>query len=96
MILNQSEYISTGDQRIHYVSGFSGSAGTVVITLHEALLWTDSRYHIQADEQLYENWTLKRSGLFWVFFLIHQKPNEPKIFVFSKKVTLVSKRIRNG
>lgn len=59
---HQSEYISTRDQRIHYVSGFSGSAGTVVITAHEALLWTDSRYHIQAEQQLYDGWTLKKSG----------------------------------
>ncbi|XP_037029455.1 xaa-Pro aminopeptidase ApepP-like [Bradysia coprophila] len=59
---HQSEYISTGDQRIHYVSGFSGSAGTVVITADEALLWTDSRYHIQAEDQLYESWTLKKAG----------------------------------
>lgn len=34
------------------LSGFDGSAGTLVITLSEAALWTDSRYFIQAEEQL--------------------------------------------
>lgn len=54
--------MSPGDKRIDYVSSFSGSAGTVVITADAALLWTDSRYHIQAEAQLDENWTLKKSG----------------------------------
>ena len=35
------------------LSGFDGSAGTLVITLSEAALWTDSRYFIQAEEQLH-------------------------------------------
>ncbi|MFA5570378.1 MAG: aminopeptidase P family N-terminal domain-containing protein, partial [Sphaerochaetaceae bacterium] len=37
-----------------YVSQFSGSAGTIVITHEEALLWTDSRYFIQAAKELKE------------------------------------------
>ena len=35
-----------------WLSGFAGSAGTLVITDREALLWTDSRYFLQAGEQL--------------------------------------------
>ena len=35
-----------------FISGFTGSAGAVVVTLDEAGLWTDGRYFIQAEEQL--------------------------------------------
>lgn len=35
-----------------WLSGFSGSAGVMVVTLSEACLWTDGRYFIQAEEQL--------------------------------------------
>ncbi|MBQ7041906.1 MAG: aminopeptidase P family protein [Muribaculaceae bacterium] len=49
---HQSEYISDHWQVRRWLSGFTGSAGTLVITLSEALLWTDSRYFIQAAQQL--------------------------------------------
>ena len=51
------------DKRTEYISGFSGSAGTAVVTLNKALLWTDGRYHLQASQQLDENWTLMKDGL---------------------------------
>ena len=35
-----------------FISGFNGSAGTAVVTLKDAALWTDSRYFIAAEEQL--------------------------------------------
>ena len=38
-----------------WISGFTGSAGTIVVTNKEAGLWTDSRYFIQAEEQLKES-----------------------------------------
>ncbi|KAJ6605041.1 Xaa-Pro aminopeptidase ApepP [Pseudolycoriella hygida] len=60
---HQSEYVAPADKRIYYVSSFSGSAGVVVITAEKALLWTDSRYHEQAEAELdLEVWTLMRSG----------------------------------
>lgn len=46
------EYIASHWQVRRWLSGFTGSAGTLVITLNEALLWTDSRYFIQAALQL--------------------------------------------
>lgn len=49
---HQSEYLSDHWQARRYLSGFSGSAGSLVVTRDEALLWTDSRYFIQASEQL--------------------------------------------
>ena len=49
---HQSEYISDYWKVRDWVSGFTGSNGTAVITLDEAALWTDSRYFLQAAEQL--------------------------------------------
>ena len=49
---HQSEYISGHWQVRRYFSGFTGSAGTLVVTADQALLWTDSRYFIQAAQQL--------------------------------------------
>ena len=37
-------------------------AGVAVVTLNEALLWTDGRYHLQASQQLDQNWTLMKQG----------------------------------
>ncbi len=47
-----SEYLPERYKTIEWVSGFTGSAGTLVITAEEAGLWTDSRYFVQATEQL--------------------------------------------
>ncbi|GMI27277.1 hypothetical protein TeGR_g4510 [Tetraparma gracilis] len=49
---HQSEYVSPCDERRSYLSGFSGSAGTAVVTRGEALVYTDSRYYLQASAQL--------------------------------------------
>ncbi|MBQ4345000.1 MAG: aminopeptidase P family protein [Muribaculaceae bacterium] len=49
---HQSEYIAEHWQARYWLSGFNGSAGTLVVTDKEALLWTDSRYFIQATDQL--------------------------------------------
>ena len=46
------EYIASHWQIRRWLSGFNGSAGTLVITANDALLWTDSRYFLQAAEQL--------------------------------------------
>ena len=49
---HSSEYVSEHWETRKWISGFTGSAGTAVITLENAGLWTDSRYFIQAEEQL--------------------------------------------
>lgn len=49
---HQSEYPSEHWKFRDYVSGFTGSNGTAVVTLDDAGLWTDSRYFLQAAEQL--------------------------------------------
>lgn len=47
-----SEYLAEHWQCRKWLTGFTGSAGTAVVTKDEALLWTDSRYWLQAEEQL--------------------------------------------
>ncbi|KAH3758780.1 Xaa-Pro aminopeptidase 1, partial [Pelomyxa schiedti] len=50
---HMSEYIAPSDKRRAFVSGFTGSAGTAVVTAAGgAALWTDSRYFLQAAKQL--------------------------------------------
>lgn len=60
---HQSEYIAPCDCRRMYVSGFTGSAGTAVVTETKAALWTDGRYFLQAERQMDSNWTLMKMGL---------------------------------
>ncbi|XP_061342292.1 aminopeptidase P1 [Gastrolobium bilobum] len=59
---HQSEYVSERDERRAFVSGFTGSAGLALITKDEALLWTDGRYFLQAEQQLSDQWRLMRIG----------------------------------
>lgn len=49
---HSGEYVPKHWETRKWLSGFTGSAGTAVITLQQAGLWTDSRYFLQADEQL--------------------------------------------
>ncbi|KAI0691006.1 Creatinase/aminopeptidase [Cerioporus squamosus] len=58
-----SEYIAQCDERRAFISGFTGSAGTAVVTAQEAFLFTDGRYFLQAEKQLDQNWTLMKQGL---------------------------------
>ncbi|KAL2818455.1 hypothetical protein BDW59DRAFT_175187 [Aspergillus cavernicola] len=60
---HQSEYIAPCDGRREFISGFSGSAGTAIISLSEAALSTDGRYFNQAAKQLDNNWTLLKRGV---------------------------------
>lgn len=48
----QSEYVADHWMGRAWISGFNGSAGTAVVTMHSAALWTDSRYFLAAEEQL--------------------------------------------
>ncbi len=47
-----SEYVPEYYRFRHWISGFTGSAGTVVVTMEKSGLWTDGRYYIQAENQL--------------------------------------------
>ncbi|KAF7720703.1 hypothetical protein EC973_006318 [Apophysomyces ossiformis] len=60
---HQSEYIADCYKRRHWISGFTGSAGFAIVSEHEAALFTDGRYFLQASEELDENWILMKQGL---------------------------------
>lgn len=70
---HQSEYVAPLDQRRSFISGFSGSAGTVIVTRDvtcmndvpegQAALATDGRYFNQATNELDFNWTLLKQGI---------------------------------
>ena len=49
---HQSEYVADHWKSREWISGFNGSAGTAVVTMTSAALWTDSRYFLAAEEQL--------------------------------------------
>ncbi|KAL8237413.1 hypothetical protein R6Q59_018494 [Mikania micrantha] len=59
---HQSEFIAECYMRRAYISGFTGSAGTAVVTSNKAALWTDGRYYLQAEKQLSSSWILMRAG----------------------------------
>ncbi|KAL0455076.1 UNVERIFIED_CONTAM: Aminopeptidase P2 [Sesamum latifolium] len=63
---HQSEFTSECYARRAYISGFTGSAGTAVVTKDKAALWTDGRYFLQAEQQLSSSWILMRAGNFGV------------------------------
>lgn len=52
---HQSEYVPEHCKARQWISGFTGSAGTVVVTHKEAGLWTDGRYFLQAEKQLQDS-----------------------------------------
>ena len=55
---HNSEYVAAHWEARQWLTGFTGSAGTAVVTMNKAALWTDSRYFLQAEEQL------KGTGIF--------------------------------
>lgn len=60
---HESEYVGAHFKARRFITGFTGSAGTAVITLTEAGLWTDGRYFVQAENQLKDSTvTLFRMG----------------------------------
>ena len=60
---HSSEYVPEFAMRRTFISDFTGSAGTVLVTRDKALCWTDGRYFLQASQELESScWTLMRSG----------------------------------
>ncbi|KAI0762185.1 Creatinase/aminopeptidase [Trametes elegans] len=75
-----SEYIAPSDKRREWISGFTGSAGQAVLSLNSAYLITDSRYWLQAREQLDQNWIVVDAGSVdgpkdWVEWLVERAEN---------------------
>lgn len=96
---HQSEYIADADKRRAYISGFTGSAGTAVISKDKAALATDGRYFLQAAKELNSDWELLKEGVkgvpTWQEWAITQatkaKSNigvDPKLISYSDVVNL--------
>ena len=59
---HNNEYIAEADERIKFISNFSGSNGIGLLTQDIALMWTDGRYYIQIEKELYPGWKMKKMG----------------------------------
>jgi len=57
---HNNEYIAESDERIKFISNFSGSNGMGLVTKDVALMWTDGRYYIQIEKELYPGWKMKK------------------------------------
>ena len=72
-----SEYLADCFKTREWISGFTGSAGTVVVTDKEAILWTDGRYFIQAEKELensdYQMYKMRTPG--WPSYMEWLKDN---------------------
>lgn len=87
-----SEYPSDADLFRGYISGFNGSAGCALITMKEALLFTDGRYFLQASQQLEPGvWTLMKMGEpgvpTWQAWLANELPAQSRIGVDPKVIS---------
>lgn len=58
--MHASEYVANYDKRVEWLTSFSGSNGIAILTQTEATLWTDSRYFLQAENELPKPWKLKK------------------------------------
>ncbi|KAK2185540.1 hypothetical protein NP493_231g03020 [Ridgeia piscesae] len=96
IIEKRDEYGSDGaeaDNRLKFISGFSGSSGWAVVTTRAAALWTDGRYDTQADQQMDCQWTLilvAEGNLDSATWLLHVLPSGAKVGADPRLVSLAS------
>ncbi len=81
---HQSEYVAAFANVREWISGFTGSAGTVIITQDHAGLWTDSRYYLQAETELNDSEMFlhkmgNRGVMSWISWLNEQFTTDAKI-----------------
>ena len=84
-----SEYVGDYFKCREYISGFTGSAGTLVVTLDEAGLWTDGRYFLQAAKQFFQvgtGWQEPVNGSFQLCLILQSEQGVLDRFrrIFSK------------
>ncbi|XP_014481659.1 PREDICTED: xaa-Pro aminopeptidase 1-like isoform X2 [Dinoponera quadriceps] len=91
---HQSETVDPHDMRREFLTGFTGSTGETVVTINKAVLWTDGRYHIEADLQLDCNWILMKEGQNDVpsltKWLIHEFRNRTQVVRIGANPKLIS------
>ncbi|XP_024082650.1 xaa-Pro aminopeptidase ApepP-like [Cimex lectularius] len=58
-----NEYLPDCAKRLKYLTGFTGLAGTAIITQTDTCLWTDSRFYHLAEREIFPGWVLMRTGL---------------------------------
>lgn len=88
---HQSEYLADFYKTREYISGFTGSAGTAVITHDKAGLWTDGRYFVQAESELKNSpFKLYKMGqdISYLEFLTQEVPEFGKVGVDGKTLSL--------
>ena len=87
---HESEYVGVHFKAREFMTGFTGSAGTAVITMTEAGLWTDGRYFVQAEKQLEGSTvTLYKSGeegVPTIEAFLEEKLNDGEILGFDGRV----------
>ncbi len=90
---HQSEYVAEHYTARTFITGFTGSAGTAIITLTESGLWTDGRYFIQAENQLFDTgvtlFRMGENGVPTVEEFLKQKLNKGAKIAFDGKVISV-------
>ncbi|KAF7683423.1 Xaa-Pro aminopeptidase 1 [Astathelohania contejeani] len=101
--IHLNEYIGDSDERIRFISGFTGSNATIIITAKENILYTDSRYFIQAKKELKNGFKLKRMGIdeeIDEYIKNNIKKNKKvgidKRFVSSKNFESLSKKLKEA
>ena len=77
-----SEYVAACDERRSFLTGFTGSAGTAVVTAHRAALWTDGRYFTQVSSSTH-------TFVLTSYICFHEKPFAPFSSPWRKKATFL-------
>lgn len=88
---HQNEYIPEVWQRRAWISGFTGSAGDVLVGLDSAYLWTDGRYFLQAEQELGEDYVLmkQQQGMAPIDQWLLQQEQPLRVAVDPKVLTIV-------
>lgn len=59
---HDNEYLASSDERVKFISNFAGSNALCLVTQSDALCWTDGRYFIACEQQLYPGWKMMKMG----------------------------------
>ena len=85
---HDNEYIAESDERIKFISNFSGSNGIGLVTQDIALMWTDGRYFIQIEKELYPGWQMKKLGEGEESLTQYISKNLPKNYIIAMDYSL--------